>query len=89
MVHQCLADQLGLSGSLFIDDEVTCELFTASPHENDKAHILAQFTKLNTSLKVIVATVAFGMGIDVSNIHHVIHSGPPSSIAAYVQESGT
>ena len=88
LVHERLADQLGLEGSLFIDGDVTCELFTASSHENDKTRILAQFTKMNTSLKVIVATVAFGMGIDVPDIRHVIHWGPPSSIAAYVQESG-
>ena len=87
-VHECIADQLGLNGCLFIDGDVTCELFTASSHENDKARILAQFTKLNTSLKVIVATVAFGMGIDVPDVRHVIHWGPPSSIATYVQESG-
>ena len=48
------ADQFGLNGSLFIDGDVTCELFTVSSHENYKACILAQFTRLNTSLKVIV-----------------------------------
>jgi len=87
-VHEKLADQLGLNGDLFIDGDVTCELFTASSHDNDKERILTQFTRPNTALKVIVATIAFGMGIDVPDVRHVIHWGPPSSIAAYVQESG-
>jgi ATP-dependent DNA helicase RecQ len=40
------------------------------------------------TLPVIVATCAFGMGIDVPNIRAVVHFGIPGSIEDYVQESG-
>lgn len=39
-------------------------------------------------LPVVVATVAFGMGVDKPNIRQVIHAFIPSSIPAYVQEAG-
>ena len=39
-------------------------------------------------VNIIVATVAFGMGIDQSNVRYVLHCGMPRSLSHYQQESG-
>ncbi len=43
---------------------------------------------LDEEVDIVVATVAFGMGIDRSNVRYVVHAGAPRSPEHYQQEAG-
>ncbi len=52
----------------------------------NRSAIQEQFMRGET--RVIVATIAFGMGIDKSDIRFIVHYGLPDSVEAYYQEIG-
>ena len=54
----------------------------------DEARTEAQRRFVNDDIQVMVATNAFGMGIDKSNVRFVINSGLPLSLEEYYQEAG-
>ena len=64
------------------------EMFTASNSPSLKSSILKSFSINTSRLRIIFATVAFGMGVDVPGIHQIIHWSPPSNVETYIQETG-
>jgi ATP-dependent DNA helicase RecQ len=61
----------------------------AMSNEQFKEHkINVQKAFKNDHIPILVATKAFGMGIDKNNIHYTIHYGLPSSVEALYQEAG-
>ena len=68
--------------------EHICQLYTACTTEDTKDHILKSFTSPNGAIRIVVATIAFGLGLDVPNIRQTFHWGPSTDIEAHVQETG-
>ncbi len=66
--------------------KIKCEFYHASITEQKK--IKTQEKWKNNQIQVIVATVAFGMGINKSDVRFVIHNSMPNSFESYYQEIG-
>ena len=52
------------------------DMFTACTHPIVKDSILHSMQKREGTLRIIIATIAFGMGLDCPNIRRIIHWGP-------------
>ena len=80
-----LASQPGINAGYFMgsgsDTDETAQIIQEESFENQDKFI-------NSELNLMVATKAFGMGIDKENIRYTIHVNYPSSIESYVQEAG-
>ena len=50
--------------------------------------VILQNFHISSSLRVVIATVAFGMGIDCPDIHQIIHVGAPEDTESYIQVTG-
>ncbi|MEI6378237.1 MAG: RecQ family ATP-dependent DNA helicase [Candidatus Falkowbacteria bacterium] len=65
---------------------IDAAVYHAGLEANDRQRVQDDF--MSGKVPIIVATNAFGMGIDKSNIRFVIHDGLPPNIEAYYQEAG-
>lgn len=99
-LRQFIVAQKGASGIVYCAsrrrvDEVALRLqqqgIKAAPYHAglpQEERIQTQDSFLKDKVDIVVATVAFGMGINKSNVRFVVHYDIPKSIEAYYQETG-
>ncbi|MDR1923731.1 MAG: DNA helicase RecQ [Planctomycetaceae bacterium] len=95
-----LADHAGESGIIYRSSrkkvDATAEMLqsngiSARPYHagmSDVYRHAAQEAFSRDECQIIVATIAFGMGIDKSNVRFVVHADLPKNIEGYYQETG-
>ena len=65
---------------------INCAAYHAGLESDIRAIVQEGFTKDN--IQIVIATVAFGLGINKPNVRYVIHFEPPRTLESYYQEIG-
>lgn len=93
--NQCEEMSLHLAAELHKEGILSKELstqaigyFHAGMDGDDREETYNRFKDDNDPLYILCATKAFGMGMDISNIHYIVHLMPPSVMEDYLQEVG-
>ncbi len=64
------------------------EMYHAGTANSVKEHVLENMAKGDGHIRVLICTVAFGMGVNCKSVRRVVHFGPSKSVELYVQECG-
>lgn len=64
------------------------DMYTRCTEASVKEDILQSFCHAEGRLRIVIGTIAFGMGIDCADVRQTIHWGLSSDIESYVQETG-
>ena len=75
------------TGGRIFANRLVCQFHKSVGPELEEV-ILDTFPRLNTTLRVLICTVAFGMGINIPDIKYVLHWGMSQSVPHYWQEVG-
>ena len=64
------------------------DMYTKCTEVTIKESIINEFSKPDGTVRVIIATIAFGMGLDCPNVRQIFHWGASNDIESYIQETG-
>jgi len=90
-VYEWLMDRLGekafVQGAQSNDSRLV-SVFHAHISDTLRQYVMTEFRKPNSVIRILIATVAFGLGIEIPDIGLVIHWGKLSSVMTYWQQVG-
>ncbi|XP_022777911.1 mediator of RNA polymerase II transcription subunit 34-like [Stylophora pistillata] len=70
------------------NDEAMLEMLHSCTPVANKNTIMESFSTEAGKIRVLVATIAFGMGVNCKAVSRVVHFGPAKNIESYAQETG-
>jgi len=86
LAEELSGDPAGYGGSGRRVERIRAAAYHAGLDAETRERVQTSFQK--AELEVVVATIAFGMGIDKADIRTVIHAGLPATLEGYYQEIG-
>ena len=86
IVYVTLQNSAESVAQFLANNNINAQAYHAGFDSDKRQHIQNQF--MQGHIQVVVATIAFGMGIDKSDIRFVVHHDLPKSIENYSQEIG-
>ena len=64
------------------------DMYHAGTPPNVKDHITRNMADNEGHLRILICTIAFGMGVNCRKVRNVVHFGPSKNLESYVQECG-
>ena len=86
-LYSILLDSLDSVNVLSHDNKLVEMLHSNTP-ARVKDRIVKSMSNVDGIVRILVCTIAFGMGVDCKGVKTVIHLGPSRNVESYMQESG-
>lgn len=64
------------------------EMYHAGTPEAVKKHVSSNISRNDGHIRVLLSTIAFGMGVNCKSVRRIVHFGPSKSVESYIQECG-
>ena len=89
-VYNYLTSGLGeqLFGNKGSPGDCLVEMFFADVDKETHQALPASFKQVQSKCRCVVATIAFGMGIQIPDVEYILHWGPPNTLMSYWQQVG-
>lgn len=70
------------------EKECLLTMYHRAVEETSANYVIEKFPQHDSPIRIIFATVAFGLGVDIPDVRYVVHWGMSRSMETYLQESG-
>ena len=88
IIYATISGLLGRENMTNSNGSPLIEMLHSCTPEANKKYILESFQQEHGTVRLLIATIAFGMGVNSKWVKRIIHYGPSKNVEAYVQETG-